>query len=156
MQENKNSDFDKELPSENTADVSDTEKKKTGFKTLSYLFIKRAFDIVSATLLLLLLSWFILICIFVKWLEDFHSPVYISTRVGKDGKPFKFIKIRTMCPHADELKEQLIAAGLNEADPPAFKMENDPRITKVGKFLRRFSIDELLQLLNIIMGYLCQ
>ena len=87
MQENKNSDFDKELPSENTADVSDTEKKKTGFKTLSYLFIKRAFDIVSATLLLLLLSWFILICIFVKWLEDFHSPVYISTRVGKDGKP---------------------------------------------------------------------
>ncbi len=152
MQENKNSDFEKELPSENTADVSDTEKKKTGFKTLSYLFIKRAFDIVSATLLLILLSWFILICIFIKWLEDFHSPVYISTRVGKDGKQFKFIKIRTMCPHADELKEQLIAAGLNEADPPAFKMENDPRITKVGKFLRRFSIDELLQLLNIIMG----
>lgn len=57
-----------------------------------------------------------------------------------------------MCPHADELKQQLIDAGLNEADPPAFKMENDPRITRVGKFFRRFSIDELLQLWNIIAG----
>lgn len=126
--------------------------KKTGFKTGCYLFFKRLFDIISATLLLILLSWFILICILVKWLEDFHNPVYISKRVGKDGKEFSFIKIRTMCPHADELKEQLIAAGLNEADPPAFKMANDPRITKVGKFFRRFSIDELLQLLNIIAG----
>lgn len=129
-----------------------TPKKKSGFKMGCYLFFKRLFDIVSATLLLLLLSWFILICILVKWLEDFYNPVYISRRVGKDGKEFSFIKIRTMCPRADELKEQLIAAGLNEADPPAFKMENDPRITKVGKFFRRFSIDELLQLLNIIGG----
>lgn len=127
-------------------------KKKAGFKTCCYLFFKRAFDIISALLLLILVSWFILICILIKWLEDFHCPVYICKRVGKDGKEFSFIKIRTMCIHADELKEQLIAAGLNEADPPAFKMENDPRITKFGKFLRRFSIDELLQLLNIIAG----
>ena len=132
--------------------ITEKPNKKNRFKTGSYLFFKRTFDIISATLLFLLLSWFILICILVKWLEDFHNPVYISTRVGKDGKTFKFVKIRTMCPHADELKQQLIDAGLNEADPPAFKMENDPRITRVGKFFRRFSIDELLQLWNIIAG----
>ena len=126
--------------------------KKSRFKTGCYLFFKRVFDIVSATLLLILISWFILICILVKWLEDFHNPVYLCERVGKNGKTFKFVKIRTMCPHADELKQQLIDAGLNEADPPAFKMTNDPRITRVGKFFRKFSIDELLQLFNIIAG----
>lgn len=127
-------------------------RKKSKFENGCYLFFKRFFDIISATLLLIVLSWFILICILVKWLEDFHNPVYLSTRVGKDGKTFKFIKIRTMCPHAEELKQQLIDAGLNEADPPAFKMTNDPRVTPVGKFFRKFSIDELLQLLNIIAG----
>ena len=57
-----------------------------------------------------------------------------------------------MRPDAEELKKQLIAEGKNEADPPAFKMKNDPRITRFGKFLRKFSLDELLQLLNIIGG----
>lgn len=57
-----------------------------------------------------------------------------------------------MVPNAEQLKQQLIDAGLNEADPPAFKMKNDPRITKVGKFYRKFSIDELLQLFNIFNG----
>lgn len=153
MKKDKNSVPDAELDIySGLPDSGSSAKKKIGFKTGCYLFFKRLFDIVSATLLLLVLSWFILICILIKWLEDFHCPVYICKRVGKDGKEFSFIKIRTMCIHADELKEQLIAAGLNEADPPAFKMENDPRITRFGKFLRRFSIDELLQLLNIIAG----
>lgn len=57
-----------------------------------------------------------------------------------------------MVPNAEEMKQQLIDAGLNEADPPAFKMKNDPRITRVGKFYRKFSIDELLQLFNILGG----
>lgn len=125
---------------------------KSGFKLKSYLFFKRLFDIISAVLLLIILSLLILICILVKWLEDFKNPIYVSKRVGKNGKVFKIYKIRTMCPHAEELKKELIAAGLNEADPPAFKMDNDPRITPVGKFLRRFSIDELLQLFNVING----
>jgi len=127
-------------------------KKRKGFRYGCYLFFKRTFDIVSATLLLILLSWFILLLLLIKWLEDFHSPVYVSRRVGKGGKVFKIFKIRTMCPNAEQMKQQLIEQGLNEADPPAFKMKNDPRITRVGKFMRRFSLDELLQLLNIING----
>ena len=150
MEENKTS-----VETEVNEDIKGApQKKKMGFKTGCYLFFKRLFDIVFATILLIVLSWLILICIFVKWLEDFHNPIYVSKRVGRDGKVFNLIKIRTMCPHADELKEQLIAAGLNEADPPAFKMENDPRVTKVGKFLRRFSFDGLLKLLNVIAGHM--
>lgn len=125
---------------------------KNKFAYFVYRFFKRSFDIISATLLLLLLSWFILLCLLVKWLEDFHSPVYVSKRVGKGGKEFKIFKIRTMVPNAEEMKERLIAEGKNEADPPAFKMKNDPRVTRVGRFFRKFSIDELLQLLNIING----
>lgn len=126
--------------------------KRRGFRCFCYRFIKRSFDIFSATVALLLLSWLILLCIFVKWLEDFRNPVYVSYRVGRNGKVFRIFKIRTMVPNAEELKQQLIDAGLNEADPPAFKMKNDPRITRVGKFYRRFSLDELLQLLNVING----
>lgn len=80
------------------------------------------------------------------------SPVYSSVRVGKDGKRFKFYKIRSMCPGAEDMKDALIAAGLNEADPPAFKIKDDPRITPFGRFLRKTSLDELLQLLNILRG----
>jgi lipopolysaccharide/colanic/teichoic acid biosynthesis glycosyltransferase len=126
------------------------EKKKRGRG--AYRFIKRVFDIFSSGIMLLLLSWLILLCLLIKWLEDFHNPVYVSKRVGKDGKIFNFYKIRTMRPDADKLKQQLIDQGLNEADGPAFKMKNDPRITKVGKFYRKFSIDELLQLINIFNG----
>ncbi len=81
-----------------------------------------------------------------------RSPIYTSERVGKDGKIFKFHKIRSMCSDAENMKQQLIDAGLNEADPPVFKMKNDPRITKVGRFIRKFSIDELPQLWDIFIG----
>ena len=138
---------DKPVQTENAGFTPITPKGGKG-----YLFFKRLFDIVSATLLFILTSWIIAICLLAKWLEDFSNPIYVSKRVGKDGKIIKFYKIRTMCPHADELKQKLIAAGLNEADPPAFKMKNDPRITPVGKFLRKFSLDELLQLFNVIGG----
>lgn len=127
-------------------------KRRKGFRYGCYLFVKRVFDIISSGLVLIVLSWFILLCLLIKWLEDFKNPVYVSTRVGKNGKKFKILKIRTMVPNAEELKQQLIDAGLNEADPPAFKMKNDPRITRVGKFYRKFSIDELLQLFNILFG----
>ncbi len=80
------------------------------------------------------------------------GAIYSSTRIGKDGKPFKFYKIRSMCVGAEDMKDALIAAGLNEADPPAFKMKDDPRITAFGKFLRKTSIDELPQLWNIFTG----
>lgn len=127
-------------------------KKGRGFRYGAYLFVKRAFDILSSGLVLVVFSWFILLCLLIKWLEDFHNPVYVSERVGKDGKIFKFYKIRTMCPNAEAMKQALIDQGLNEADGPAFKMKDDPRITKVGKFFRKCSIDELLQLINIFNG----
>ena len=81
-----------------------------------------------------------------------HAPVYSSDRVGMGETNFKFYKIRSMCPGAAAMKDQLIAAGLNEADPPAFKMKDDPRITPFGKFLRKTSLDELPQLFNIFRG----
>lgn len=144
---------------DNTEEVQQNEEvieykpiRKKGFRYGCYLFVKRTFDILSSFLVIVILSWFILLCLLIKWLEDFHNPIYVSTRVGKDGKKFKILKIRTMVPNAEQLKQQLIDAGLNEADPPAFKMKNDPRITKVGKFYRKFSIDELLQLFNILNG----
>ncbi len=126
--------------------------KKSGFKYGCYLFLKRVFDVVSASLLLIVLSPFIAVFLLIKWLEDFHNPVYVSTRVGKDGKEFKFFKIRTMCVDADKKKDGLINDGLNETDGPVFKMKKDPRITKVGRFYRKWSIDELLQLINVING----
>lgn len=127
-------------------------KRKKGFFYGCYLVVKRIFDFLSSGLMLILTSWIILLCILIKWLEDFHNPVYVSKRVGKDGKIFKIHKIRTMRPNAEQLKQQLIDAGLNEADPPAFKMKNDPRITKFGKFLRKTSLDELPQLWDIFIG----
>ena len=127
-------------------------RPRGGFRYRCYLFVKRSFDLVSSGLMIILFSWLILLCLLIKWLEDFHNPVYVSKRVGKNGKTFKFYKIRTMCPNAEQMKQQLIDAGLNEADPPAFKMKNDPRITKVGKIFRKLSLDELPQLFNIFNG----
>lgn len=86
--------------------------------------------------------------------KRFVSPVYVSDRVGKNGKVFRMLKIRSMVLDAENMKRQLLEAGLNEADEPAFKMKNDPRITPFGKFLRKTSADELLQLFNVLFGQL--
>lgn len=127
-------------------------KVKTGFRYGCYLFAKRFLDILLSLLALIILSPFIIIFLLIKWLEDFHNPIYVSKRVGKNGKEFKFFKIRTMCVNADKQKDSLIAQGLNESDGPVFKIKDDPRITKVGKIYRKLSIDELLQLFNILNG----
>lgn len=117
-----------------------------------YEVVKRIFDVVSASLLLILLSPLICLLLLLVWVQDGHNPVYVSDRVGKGGKHFRFYKIRTMCPDAEKLKVNLEQDGKNEMDGPAFKIKNDPRITKFGRFLRKFSLDELLQLINIING----
>lgn len=145
------------------SDESETEYisyAKHGFRYGCYLFVKRAFDIMASGLAMIILSPVIIIAIFAKWLEDRGAPIYTSERVGKNnkdgtrGKNIKFHKIRSMCLNADAMKQQLIDQGLNEADGPAFKMKNDPRITKVGKVLRKLSIDELPQLWDIFVGKL--
>ena len=76
--------------------------------------------------------------------------MFSQDRVGKDGKTFKMYKMRSMVSNAEELKEKLLKQ--NEMSGPMFKMKDDPRITKVGKFIRKTSIDEIPQLINIIKG----
>ncbi len=115
-----------------------------------YEFCKRIFDIVMSTFALVVLSpVFLAVAIAIK-IEDGGKVFYSQTRLTKDCKKFEMYKFRSMCPDADKKLEELLK--YNEMEGPAFKMENDPRITKVGRFIRRTSIDELPQLINIIMG----
>ena len=78
------------------------------------------------------------------------SPIYTQLRIGKDGRSFKFYKFRSMVPNAESLLDELLPD--NEMDGPAFKMKDDPRITRFGRFIRRCSIDELPQFINVIKG----
>ena len=115
-----------------------------------YDFFKRVFDLVLATLALVLLSpLFLGVAIAIK-AEDGGAVFFAQTRLTKGGKEFKMFKFRSMCPDAESKLEALMA--LNEMNGPAFKIKEDPRITKVGHFIRKTSIDELPQLLNIIAG----
>lgn len=119
-------------------------------KNKGYFFVKRLLDILfSFTLLVILLPFFIIVSLIVLICEG-YPILYISERIGKDGKPFKMIKFRTMIKGADKQVESL--AKLNESDGPTFKIQNDPRMTKLGKLLRKTSIDELPQLINIFVG----
>lgn len=111
---------------------------------------KRIFDLVMSALALLILSpVFLAVAIAIK-IEDGGSVFYTSTRLTKGGREFKMYKFRSMCMDAEKKLDSLMVH--NEMKGPAFKMRGDPRITKVGKFIRRTSIDELPQLLNIIKG----
>ena len=78
------------------------------------------------------------------------GPIFAQTRVGKDGKEFKFYKFRSMCPNAEAKLAGLL--DQNEMEGPVFKIKEDPRITRVGKFIRRTSVDELPQLWNVLKG----
>lgn len=116
-----------------------------------YRFIKHLFDVVASSVAVVILSpVFLIIAIAIK-INDPAGPVfYTQTRVGKDGKPFKMFKFRSMVTNADELLEKL--RDQNEVEGAMFKMKEDPRITKVGKFIRKYSLDELPQLLNVVGG----
>src|SRR5437868_4434272 len=111
------------------------------------LAIKRLLDIVLSSLLLLLASP-VLAAIAAAVLITSGWPIlYRWQVVGKDGQPFTSYKFRTMVPNADALKLQLLAA--NEMSGPVFKMRDDPRVTAVGRVLRRYSLDELPQLWSV-------
>lgn len=115
-----------------------------------YEVCKRIFDVVMCVFALIVLSPVFLAVIIAIFIEDRGAPFYSSIRLTKGGREFKMYKFRSMCPNADKKLEELLK--YNEMEGPAFKMENDPRITKVGHFIRRTSIDELPQLINIIKG----
>ncbi|KZM58301.1 multidrug MFS transporter [Geobacillus stearothermophilus] len=116
-----------------------------------YLIAKRIMDICGALIGLICLSWLFLIVALLIKLEDPKGPVFFKqVRVGKDGKEFYMYKFRSMVTNAEELLESLL--HLNEVSGAMFKMKDDPRITKVGKFIRKTSIDELPQLWNVLKG----
>jgi lipopolysaccharide/colanic/teichoic acid biosynthesis glycosyltransferase len=115
-----------------------------------YETAKRIFDVVVSALSILILSPVMLIAALIVFLQDFHNPFFVQTRLTKNGREFKMLKLRSMCVDAENKQEQLEA--LNEADGPVFKIEDDPRITPFGKFIRKTSIDELPQLVNVLTG----
>ncbi|MFR9239394.1 MAG: sugar transferase [Clostridium baratii] len=115
-----------------------------------YYFFKRAIDISGAFLGLLLLSPIILLVSILIKLDSKGPILFSQNRVGKDKKIFKMYKFRSMVLNAEELKSKL--KEQNEMSGPMFKMKEDPRVTKIGKFIRKTSIDELPQLINVIKG----
>jgi exopolysaccharide biosynthesis polyprenyl glycosylphosphotransferase len=116
-----------------------------------YLIAKRIMDICGALIGLICLSWLFLIVALLIKLEDPKGPVFFKqVRVGKDGKEFYMYKFRSMVTNAEELLESLL--HLNEVSGAMFKMKDDPRVTKIGKFIRKTSIDELPQLWNVLKG----
>ncbi|KXF70122.1 hypothetical protein AQ487_00110 [Enterococcus faecalis] len=128
------------------------EKIELGFAKRSFVqvFLKRFIDILfSSVALIILMPVFMIVavCIFL----DSPGPVIFSQyRIGKDGRPFKMYKFRSMVLNAESLLLSL--QEKNEASGPMFKIKNDPRITKFGKFIRKTSIDELPQLWNVLKG----
>ena len=117
----------------------------------AYAFFKRAFDIFSSAIALIVLFPFLLIIGILVKVTSKGPVFYVSDRVGKNGKVFKFYKFRTMVKDAEQQLDQLLEQNEVEGGV-TFKMENDPRLTKFGKFLRKSSIDELPQLLTILKG----
>ncbi|MBV7276200.1 sugar transferase [Clostridiaceae bacterium UIB06] len=115
-----------------------------------YEFFKRTIDIVGAVIGIILLSPIILITSIAISLESKGGFIFAQDRVGLYGKVFKMYKFRSMVSNAEELLKDL--KKKNEMSGPMFKMKNDPRITKVGKFIRKTSIDELPQLFNVLRG----
>lgn len=115
-----------------------------------YFFFKRLLDIICSGLALIVLSPVFLITAIAIKAEDPGPVVFTQERVGRYGKTFKMYKFRSMCTNAEEMKKEL--EERNEANGPVFKIKDDPRITKVGKFIRKYSIDELMQLVNVFKG----
>jgi exopolysaccharide biosynthesis polyprenyl glycosylphosphotransferase len=119
------------------------------FEGIDYA-VKRTFDFVGATLLLLVLSPMLLLIALAVRLSSRGPVVYRSERPGIGGEPFPCMKFRTMRSGADQ--QQVELEGLNEASGALFKIRDDPRLTAVGRLLRRFSLDELPQLINVLRG----
>jgi lipopolysaccharide/colanic/teichoic acid biosynthesis glycosyltransferase len=118
--------------------------------TRRYLAGKRALDLVVCTLLLVIAIPVIAVCALAIRLDTPGPVMFAQLRTGRDGRRFRMLKLRTMLANAEELKPQF--AHLSVVPPPDFKIPNDPRITRVGRFLRATSLDELPQLVNVLRG----
>ena len=133
----------------NSADVAGKTVKIAEGKPV-YNAVKRVFDVIGALVFILVFFWVYLIIAIAIKISDGGPVFYISNRVGKGGKEFRFYKFRSMHVNADDMFEDI--KDLNETSGELFKMENDPRITKIGRFLRRTSLDEIPQMFNILKG----
>ena len=131
---------------ENTIDNRKLNESHKGYEKA-----KRLFDIVvSLVLLLVLFVPMALVALIIVIDSPGASPIYTQERVGLNGKSFKLYKFRSMVPNAEKQLDNLLSQ--NEMQGPAFKMKNDPRITRFGKIIRKCCIDELPQLINIFKG----
>lgn len=119
---------------------------------VNYGFWKRVLDIIGSIVLIILLSPLLII---IALLVKFTSPgpmIYQQQRVGRKGRQFPFYKFRSMYRDADNRLNELLDKGQNEKQGPIFKMKNDPRISPIGRFLRKYSLDEFPQLFNVLKG----
>lgn len=139
---------------ETTLEKDDT-MSRVSVRKISYLVIKRIFDILISIIgLILLIPIALVIKVAYMCTGDFTSIFFVQERIGKNGKLFKFFKFRSMVPNADEVLfrtmelDEIIAAEYNKNK----KLKNDPRVTKVGRLIRKLSIDELPQFINIFLG----
>ncbi|MBF0599909.1 sugar transferase [Atopobiaceae bacterium FL090493] len=133
------------LPDEEAQDAAQRLYRRYGYR-----FAKRSFDIVFSLLVFLLFWWLFLITAIAIRLDSPGPAVFKQVRVGKDGKLFRMWKFRSMYMDAEERLEEL--QELNEKDGPVFKIKNDPRVTRVGKWIRKLSIDEFPQFVNVLRG----
>jgi lipopolysaccharide/colanic/teichoic acid biosynthesis glycosyltransferase len=119
--------------------------------TASGRVVKRTLDLVGSALALVLLSpLFLLVALLVK-LEDGGPAIFAQTRVGKFGREFKMYKFRSMCLNAEARLQELLAQN-HHREGVTFKLKDDPRLTRIGKWLRKFSLDELPQFYNVFLG----
>lgn len=117
----------------------------------AYTVSKRAFDILASAVAIILLSPVLMIISAMVYLGDHGPVIYGQIRIGKNGKPFKMWKFRSMYMNADKMIDQLTPEQMQQYYTE-FKIDNDPRITKVGNFLRKTSLDELPQLFNVLFN----
>lgn len=137
--------------SENRIQLKQLDKSDLLKKKKLYWFGRRFQDIFFSGLAMIVLFPVMVLTALVVFIDDPHgSPIFCQIRCGRNNKPFKMYKFRSMYSDAEDRLKELIKS--NEMDGPAFKMKDDPRITRVGKFIRKTGIDELPQLWNILKG----
>lgn len=139
------------VPTQDNSTKVILDREKVLHTRRQYWAIRRGQDIFLSALALLILWPIMLIVALVVWIDSPEaSPIFAQERVGRDGKVFRFYKFRSMIPNAEDKLNELL--DKNEMEGPAFKIKDDPRITRVGKFIRKTSLDELPQLWNILKG----
>jgi exopolysaccharide biosynthesis polyprenyl glycosylphosphotransferase len=119
-------------------------------KPVAYYMLKRTFDVVVAIVMLVLAAPIMIAAAVLIKLGSCGPVIFKQVRVGRGGRYFTCYKFRSMCADAEDRKRKLL--HLNEVDGPVFKIKNDPRVTPVGAFIRKYSIDELPQLFNVLRG----